>query len=82
MAKILKIIGLDCNGEPYIMEDHRKEKLKALIKHGLTQAEKIIVILYYYEEMTFKEIGAVLDKPEARITQMYSSLIARLRAAM
>ena len=64
------------------MDDYQKEKLKGLIKHGLTRAEKLILVLYYYEEMTMRGIAAVLDMSESRVAQMHSSLIARLKAAL
>ncbi len=40
------------------------------------------MLLYYYEEMTMKEIGATLDLSESRVSQMHSSIIARLKAQM
>jgi len=39
-------------------------------------------VLYYYEEMTMKEIGATLDLSESRVSQMHSSILARLKAQM
>ena len=60
----------------------QKEDLKALITKGLNRAERLIVILYYYEEMTMKEIGATLDLSESRVSQMHSSILARLKAQM
>ena len=74
-----------------IIEDQRsqnpvfeaqKRDLKSLLTKGLTRAEKLIIILYYYEEMTMKEIGATLDLSESRVSQMHSSIIARLKAQM
>jgi len=56
--------------------------LRTLITKGLTRAERLIVILYYFEEMTMKEIGATLDLSESRVSQMHSSIIARLKAQM
>ena len=60
----------------------QKRDLKNLISKGLTRAEKLIIILYYYEEMTMKEIGATLDLSESRVSQMHSSIVARLKAQM
>jgi RNA polymerase sigma factor for flagellar operon FliA len=60
----------------------QKRDLKELISKGLTRAEKLIIILYYYEEMTMKEIGATLDLSESRVSQMHSSIVARLKAQM
>ncbi len=60
----------------------QKRDLKGLITKGLSRAEKLIIVLYYYEEMTMKEIGATLDLSESRVSQMHSSIIARLKAQM
>jgi len=60
----------------------QKRDLKNLLTKGLTRAERLIIILYYYEEMTMKEIGLTLDLSESRVSQMHSSIIARLKAQM
>jgi RNA polymerase sigma factor for flagellar operon FliA len=60
----------------------QKRDLKSLLTKGLSRAERLIVVLYYYEEMTMKEIGATLDLSESRVSQMHSSIIARLKAQM
>lgn len=60
----------------------QKRDLKDLITKGLSRAERLIIILYYYEEMTMKEIGTTLDLSESRVSQMHSSIIARLKAQM
>jgi RNA polymerase sigma factor FliA len=59
-----------------------KRDLKGLITKGLSRAERLIVILYYYEEMTMKEIGTTLDLSESRVSQMHSSILARLKAQL
>ncbi|MFN5945749.1 MAG: FliA/WhiG family RNA polymerase sigma factor [Phycisphaerae bacterium] len=56
--------------------------LKELLTKGLSRAERLIIILYYYEGMTMKEIGATLDLSESRVSQMHSSILARLKAQM
>lgn len=60
----------------------QKRDLKNLLSKGLTRAERLIVILYYYEEMTMKEIGETLDLSESRVSQMHSSIVARLKAQL
>lgn len=62
--------------------DVSKRDLKGLITKGLSRAERLIVILYYYEEMTMKEIGTTLDLSESRVSQMHSSILARLKAQL
>jgi RNA polymerase sigma factor for flagellar operon FliA len=62
--------------------DLQRRDLKELITKGLSRAERLIVILYYYEGMTMKEIGATLDLSESRVSQMHSSILARLKAQL
>ena len=64
-----------------IRQLHQRD-LKDLITKGLSRAERLIVILYYYEGMTMKEIGATLDLSESRVSQMHSSILQRLKAQM
>ena len=71
----------DKRGADPVREIQRKD-LKELITKGLSRAERLIIILYYFEEMTMKEIGATLDLSESRVSQMHSSIIARLKAQM
>ena len=49
---------------------------------GFTRAERLIVLLYYYEDMTMKEIGQTLDISESRVSQMHSLIVQRIRAVM
>ncbi|MHC4544222.1 MAG: FliA/WhiG family RNA polymerase sigma factor [Planctomycetota bacterium] len=60
----------------------QKRDLKNLLNKGLTRAERLIVVLYYYEEMTMKEIGTTLDLSESRVSQMHSSIVQRLKAQL
>ncbi len=60
----------------------QKQDLKNVLTKGLTSAEQLIIVLYYYEEMNMKEIGKTLGLSESRVSQMHSSIIARLKAQM
>jgi RNA polymerase sigma factor for flagellar operon FliA len=71
----------DKKGSDPVREIQRKD-LKELISRGLSRAERLIIILYYFEEMTMKEIGSTLDLSESRVSQMHSSILARLKAQM
>jgi RNA polymerase sigma factor for flagellar operon FliA len=46
---------------------------------GLTKTERMIVILYYYEEFTMREIGAALELSESRVSQMHSAIVDRIK---
>lgn len=71
----------DKRGPDPIRETQRKD-LKELITRGLSRAERLIIILYYFEEMTMKEIGMTLDLSESRVSQMHTSVLMRLRQQM
>lgn len=60
-------------------QELQKVDLKELIQRGLSPIERLILILYYYEEMTMKEIGMTLDLSESRVSQMHSAIVDRLR---
>ena len=53
-----------------------------LVTKGLNRNERLIIILYYYEELTMKEIGSTLDLSESRVSQMHSSIVARLQSQL
>lgn len=46
---------------------------------GLPEREKIVITLYYYEELTLREIGEVLNVTESRVSQLHTKAILRLR---
>ncbi|QDU41108.1 RNA polymerase sigma factor FliA [Maioricimonas rarisocia] len=57
----------------------QKRDLMRLVTRGLNRNERLIIILYYYEELTMKEIGQTLGLSESRVSQMHSSIVARLK---
>jgi RNA polymerase sigma factor for flagellar operon FliA len=71
-----------------VLEDKRSEDpfrhfqrkdIKALVTRGLSRAERLIILLYYFEGMTMKEIGETLALSESRVSQMHSAIIERLK---
>ncbi len=48
----------------------------------LSEKEQLVVSLYYYDELTLREIGEVLDLTESRISQIHTKAIIRLRAKL
>lgn len=53
-----------------------------LVTKGLNRNERLIIILYYYEELTMKEIGQTLGLSESRVSQMHSSIVDRLKGQL
>ncbi len=69
-------------GDADAFQTLQRQDLQMLLTRGLTRSERLIVILYYYEELTMKEIGMTLDLSESRVSQMHSSILARLKSQM
>jgi RNA polymerase sigma factor FliA len=62
-----------------------KTEMKDLLTDAiadLPEKERQVLALYYYEELTMKEIGQVLGVGESRVSQIHSAAVVRLRAAM
>jgi RNA polymerase sigma factor for flagellar operon FliA len=59
----------------------RRSILGRLIE-GLPDQERIVLSLYYYDELTMKEIGRVLDISESRVSQIHAAAVLRLRARL
>lgn len=58
-------------------EEVRRLLIEAIEK--LPQREREVIALYYYEELTLKEIGEVLNITESRVSQLHTKIILRLR---
>ena len=62
-----------------------KDEIKRVIVQAideLPEKEKKVLVLYYYEDLTLKEIGQVLEVTESRISQLHTKAITRLRAKL
>ena len=58
-----------------------EERLAEAIAN-LPDRERLVMTLYYYEEMTMREIGLALGVVESRVSQVHASAVAHLRAAL
>jgi len=69
--------------EPYAqcLQGELRELLSRAVSE-LQPRERQVLSLYYFEELTMKEVGAVLGVGEARISQIHSAALVRLRARM
>lgn len=62
-----------------------KDELKLKIMEALdtlTEKEKSVVLLYYYEEMTLKEISCVLEVSESRISQLHTKALLKMKTKL
>jgi len=69
------------NPDTLIEKEEIKSVIVEAIKH-LPDKEKKVIVLYYYEDLTLKEIGEVLDVTESRISQLHTKAIMRLRGKL
>jgi RNA polymerase sigma factor for flagellar operon FliA len=69
------------NPESSIEETEMKEALGEAIAR-LPEREKLVVTLYYYEELTLREIGEVLGVTESRVSQLHTKAVLRLKARL
>ena len=58
-----------------------KQRLADAIEE-LPEKERMVLTLYYYEELTMKEIGLTLGVVESRVSQIHSAAVVRLRASL
>ncbi len=62
-----------------------KDEIKRVIIQAITELpekEKKVLVLYYYEDLTLKEIGKILEVTESRISQLHTKAIMRLRSKL
>jgi len=66
--------------EKYALKE-LQDKLAEALEH-LSEKEKLVLALYYYEGLTMKEIAKVLDYTESRISQIHNQAILKLRSIL
>lgn len=62
-----------------------RDEIKRVIMESISELpekEKKVLVLYYYEDLTLKEIGKVLEVTESRISQLHTKAITRLRSKL
>jgi RNA polymerase sigma factor for flagellar operon FliA len=65
-----------------IVEREEVRRVIAEAIQELPEKEKMVLVLYYHEDLTFKEIGKVLDVSESRISQLHTKANLRLKAKL
>lgn len=71
----------DRRAENPVDELQRKDVMEMVTKE-LSLKERLIVLLYYFEELTMREIGLVLDLSESRVCQLHTRILARLKGKL
>jgi len=77
------VIDESDGGNPlnFLMESNLRSQVIDAIEQ-LPEREKLVLTLYYQEELNLKEIGAVLEVGESRVSQLHSQAIKRLRGRL
>ncbi len=76
---------LECIEDPKAQtpdDIHKYDEVKAMLATAVSmipEKEKFLISLYYYDELTMKEVGSVLDVSESRICQLHSQAMLRLK---
>jgi len=74
---------IDASDEPFeIIAGSSFRKALAQAIGVLPEREQLLMSLYYEHDMNFKEIGAVLDVTESRVSQLHTQAVSRLRARL
>ena len=73
--------GTGVNPENRILKEELKTQLTEALSM-LTEKEKTVVLLYYYEDLTLKEISRVMEVSESRISQLHSKALTKMRRCM
>jgi RNA polymerase sigma factor for flagellar operon FliA len=64
------------------VDEAQRRDLRAMLGRFLDSTEQLVLVLYYFEGMTMKEIGTTLDLSESRVSQMHSAILDRLRRSL
>lgn len=65
-----------------IMEKQELKEILAKTLETLTEKERTVIVLYYYEELTLKEISRILEVSESRISQLHTKALQKMKAKL
>ena len=64
------------------IEKEELKKIMAKAIESLTEKERLVITLYYYEEMTLKEISLTLEVSESRVSQLHTKALTKMKALL
>jgi RNA polymerase sigma factor for flagellar operon FliA len=80
--KDIREVDIENEGAVDPVREVQRNDLKELMTKGLSSAERFVLRMYYFEEMTMREIATCLGVSESRVSRMHSSILARLKIQM
>ena len=82
-VEALALVPAGPEDDPFLQcQSNEMRRLLAEAIEDLPERERTVLTLYYYEELTMREVGATLGVVESRVSQLHSSAMARLRVAL
>lgn len=79
VPRVETIQGQDKNSVLGEIEEMELRAYLAVAISNLTEQERLVIALYYYEELTLKEIGEVMQISESRVSQIHTKAVMKLR---
>ncbi|MFQ5608293.1 MAG: sigma-70 family RNA polymerase sigma factor [Candidatus Zixiibacteriota bacterium] len=80
--QVPRIESVEDKSDTSVINQVLKNELRTFLKVAigrLSEQEKLVVALYYFEELTLKEIGAVMKISESRVSQIHTKSVTKLR---
>lgn len=74
--------NLDYEQPEQVLERQEIKELLVKTLDSLTEKEKKVIVFYYYEELTLKEISLILEVSESRISQLHTKALQKLRVKL
>ncbi|MBN4076245.1 FliA/WhiG family RNA polymerase sigma factor [Gemmatimonas aurantiaca] len=80
--QVARIEAVEDKSDTSVLNQVLKDELRVYLRvsiGNLTEQEKLVIALYYFEELTLKEIGAVMKISESRVSQIHTKAVSKLR---
>jgi len=66
----------------FTLAERERRAMLARLMDGLPERERQVLALYYYEDLTMREVGTALRVTESRVSQLHTSAVLRLRVML
>jgi RNA polymerase sigma factor for flagellar operon FliA len=80
--QVPRVETLECRNTESVLGDIERQELRAFLINSisdLTEQEKLVIAMYYYEELTLREIGETMGISESRVSQIHTKSVGKLR---
>ncbi len=81
-SKVEQSLTTDFDRPDKVLEKQELKDLLVKTLETLTEKEKKVIVLYYYEELTLKEISRILEVSESRISQLHTKALQKMKVRL